>query len=98
MNDPVDAKTKLHTRYRRHVQNGIPQDQASTIAAFNLWQVQSAKARRALANDIARAIDFARDVTQSLAEEQTLNGAPTERVLRIRRTVSYTTEPETPGA
>lgn len=94
MENPVDAK-KLHLRYQRHVQNGIPQGQASTIAACNHWQV---KARRSLARNVAQSIDFANDVPRSIAEEQTLNGAPTERVLRIQRTVSYTTTPETPGA
>lgn len=98
MHDSVGAKEKLHERYRRHVQNNIPQGQSETIAAFNRWQVKSTRVRRSLANNVSQSIDFAHDVAQSLAEEQTLNGAPTEKVLRIRRGVSYTTTPETPGA
>lgn len=94
MHDSVDAREQLHTKYRQFVQNGIPQGQASIIAAF--YQ-RKERVRLTFAREVAQSLDLALDVPRSLAEEETLNGAPTERVLQIRR-VSYTTIPETPDA
>jgi cob(I)alamin adenosyltransferase len=71
----------LYARYQ-FVRNGVLPGQPETIASFH---EKKAHVRRALA----------RDVVQSMEEEHTLHGAPTERMQKIRR-VSYTTVLLTP--
>jgi hypothetical protein len=69
----------LHARYQ-FTRNGVIPGQSETIASFNL---RKAHVRRAIA----------RDVMQSLEEEQTFHGAPTDRIKKV----SYTTMPVLPS-